>query len=165
MPSPKKVFTMSYIQFLANATQQLYDGTPWLEVTFAEHMRRTDAAQAVQRVNGSHCIWELVNHVVFWHQHVLRCMNNEQPEQDGDLPDFYLPENHGTENWEAAKRRLQHSFEQMVAAIAAFPEEKLFIPFPGTDQLSIYYLHGVTEHDAYHLGQIVLLRKYSVPGG
>jgi hypothetical protein len=152
---------MSHLQFLAQSLQNLYDGTPWIEVTFAEHLRRVDAKLAVQHIKRSNCIWQIVNHIIFWHQRVLRYMNEEPAEQDGDLPDFYLPENHGEENWEATKHRLEHAVKQLADAIRAFPEDRLYEVFPGTQYPAAHYFHGVVEHAAYHLGQIVLLSKYS----
>ena len=76
-------------------------------------------------------------------------------------PDFYLPENHGEENWQATQHRLEHSVQQMTAGIRSFPEDKLYEVFPGTEHQAVYYFHGLIEHAAYHLGQIVLLAKYS----
>lgn len=151
---------MQLTEHLAASVEALYNGKPWLDVTFREHLSRISAGEAVQGINGSNCIWQIVNHIIFWHQRVERYMHNEPPEKDGDLPDFYMPENHGEENWQATLHRLEHSFEQMAGSIRNFPEKELFDTFPGTDKQAIYYLQGVAEHDAYHLGQIVLLRKY-----
>lgn len=152
---------MSHLQYIAQSLQDLYDGNPWIEVTFTEHLRRVDAQLAAKRINGSNCIWQIANHIIFWHQRALRYMNDELPEQDGDLPDFYLPENHGEENWQATQHRLEHSVQQMTAGIRSFPEDKLYEVFPGTEHQAVYYFHGLVEHAAYHLGQIVLLAKYS----
>lgn len=152
---------MSLTEHLASSLEKLYNGDPWIDVTFQEHLSRMNAAQAVQRFGGSNNTWELVNHLIFWHQRVQRYMHNEAPEQDGDLPDFYMPENHGEENWQAAIHRLGHSFDMITAAIRNFPEKFLFDTIPGTEHAAIYYLQGLAEHDAYHLGQIVLLHKYA----
>ncbi|KAA2242529.1 DinB family protein [Chitinophaga agrisoli] len=152
---------MSHLQYLATSLENLYNGSPWIEVTFTEHLKRVSARQAVQRFGDSNCIWQIVNHLIYWHQRVLRYMNNEQPEQDGDLPDFYLPENHGEENWQATQHRMEHSVAHVVAALRSFPEDKLYELFPGTTHPAAYYFHGIVDHAAYHLGQIVLLEKYS----
>ncbi|MDR6567566.1 DinB family protein [Chitinophaga ginsengisegetis] len=149
------------LEHLAVSLENLYNGAPWIDVTFQEYLSRIDAQQAVKSFGESNNTWEIVNHVIFWHQRVQRYMHNEAPEQDGDLPDFYMPENHGEENWEATKHRLAHSFELMAATIRKFPEKELFDTFPGTEHKAIYYLQGLAEHDAYHLGQIVLLHKYA----
>jgi len=151
---------MAPTQYLATALQNIYDGNPWIDVTLTAHLKEVNSQQAIQRIKGSNCIWQIVNHIVYWHQRVMRYLNEEKPEQDGDLPDFYMPENHGEANWQATLHRLEHSYELMVTAIREFPEDKLYEVFPGTEQLSIYYLQGIIEHDAYHLGQIVLLHKY-----
>ncbi|MCW3465364.1 DinB family protein [Chitinophaga nivalis] len=152
---------MQLTEHLATSVENLYSGSPWIDVTFEEHLPRINARQAIQVIKESNCIWQIVNHIIYWHQRVQRYLYNEPPEQDGDLPDFYLPENHGEENWQATLHRLQHSFEQMAATIRKFPEDKLFETVPGTKQVAIYYLQGIAEHDAYHLGQIVLLHKYA----
>ncbi|CAL1518038.1 DinB family protein [Chitinophaga sp. MM2321] len=151
---------MLLTEHLAASVEALYNGQPWLDVTFREHLSRINALQAVQRFKESNCIWQVVNHVIFWHQRVQRYIYNEPPEKEGDLPDFYMPENHGEENWQATLHRLEHSFAQMGETIRKFPEDELFDTFPGTDKIAIYYLQGIAEHDAYHLGQIVLLHKY-----
>ncbi|PSL43799.1 DinB family protein [Chitinophaga niastensis] len=152
---------MQLTEHLATSVENLYNGDPWIDVNFQEHLSRVNAQQAVKQFQTSNSIWQVVNHVIYWHQRVQRYMHNEAPEQDGDLPDFYMPENHGEENWQSTIHRLEHSFEQMAATIRLFPEDKLFDTFPGTKQKAIYYIQGIAEHDAYHLGQIVLLHKYT----
>ena len=152
---------MSHLEYLATSLENLYNGNPWIDVVFTDHLKRIDARVATQRFSESNCIWQIVNHIIYWNQHVLRYINNEQPEQDGDLPDFYLPENHGEENWQATQHRLQHSVAQMVAAMRSFPADKLDETIPGSEYTAGTYFHGVVEHAAYHLGQIVLLEKYS----
>jgi hypothetical protein len=151
---------MNLTEHLAKSIENLYHGNPWIEVTYSEQLKRIDARQAVKRLGESNCIWQIVSHIVFWHQRAQRFIYNEPPEQDGDLPDFYLPENHGEENWQHTIHRLEHSFQQMAAAIRSFPGTELFDTFPGTEHIAIYYLQGLAEHDAYHLGQITLMGKY-----
>ncbi|RAJ79989.1 hypothetical protein CLV59_10595 [Chitinophaga dinghuensis] len=152
---------MSFTKHVANSLESLYNGEPWIGVTFKEHLIRIDADKAVKRFQDSNCIWQIVNHLIYWHQRVERYMHNEAPEQDGDLPDFYLPDNHGPDNWHGTIQRLEHSFTSIVKSVRSFPEAELFDVFPGTDNTAIYYLQGLTDHDSYHLGQIVLLHRYA----
>ncbi|WP_341839486.1 DinB family protein [Chitinophaga caseinilytica] len=152
---------MSLPVVLSEALQHIYQGQPWLDVTFMEHLRELDAAQASRRFDTSHNIWELVNHIIFWHQNVDRKLKGEKPEQEGDLPDFYFPENHGENNWQATLQRLDHSITHMAETIRNFPEEKLYSNVANTQHNAYYYIQGVLQHAAYHLGQIVLIRKYA----
>jgi hypothetical protein len=152
---------MSTLIVLSESLQHIYHGQPWLEVTVMEHLQETDAVQASKRIGNSHNIWELVNHLIWWNKNVIRKLYGEAPEQDGDLPDFYFPENHGENNWQATLSRLEHSITEMVETVRNFPEEKLFTPVPNTQHNAYYYIQGVLQHVPYHLGQIVLLRKYT----
>ncbi|RFS19516.1 DinB family protein [Chitinophaga silvatica] len=152
---------MSITEHLAKSLENLYRGEPWLGVTFTEQLSRVNAQQAIKTLDESNSIWQLVNHVIFWHQRVLRRIYNEPLEQDGDLPDFYMPENHGEENWQHTIHRLKHSFDLIATAIRNFPATEIYDTFPGTEHPAIYYLQGLAEHDAYHLGQITLLSKYA----
>jgi hypothetical protein len=63
---------MSLTEHLAASVENLYNGQPWIEVTFREHLSRIDAKQAVKTFGESNNTWEIVNHVIYWHQRVLR---------------------------------------------------------------------------------------------
>lgn len=151
----------SHVIVLAEALEHLYSGQPWLDVTLVEHLQDLSAEQALKRFNGSNNIWQLVNHLIFWHQNVERKLRDEQPDQEGDLPDFYLPENTSDENWHNTLKRLEHSFHTMAETVRNYPEEKLYGQVNNTQHSSYYYIQGVVEHAAYHMGQIVLLHKYA----
>lgn len=153
---------MSVPIVLSESLQHIYHGKPWLDVTLLDHLQDVNAQQAAQRVNQSHNIWELVNHLIYWHQNVIRKLHGQAADQEGDLPDFYMPENHGENNWQATLQRLEHSIMQMVETIRNFPEEKLYVYVPESQHTAYYYINGVLQHVAYHLGQIVLLRKHVI---
>lgn len=146
---------------LSEALQHIYHGQPWLDVTLLEHLQETNAEQATRRCGNSHNIWELVNHLVYWNQNVTRKLKGEIPEQEGDLPDFYMPENHGENNWQATLQRLDASITQVVDTIRNYPEEKMYTVLPETQHNAYFYIQGVLQHVSYHLGQIVLLRLHA----
>ncbi|RAJ06821.1 DinB family protein [Chitinophaga skermanii] len=152
---------MNNLLLMAESLQHLYNGQPWLDVTVMEHLSGMDEHQALRRLGDSHNTWELVNHLIFWHQNVIRKLSGEPTMQDGDLPDFYVPENTHEENWQATLHRLHHSFEMMVNTIQGYPPHKLYDVITGTQHTAYYYIQGVVSHTAYHLGQIVLLHKYA----
>jgi hypothetical protein len=59
---------------------------------------------------------------------------------------------------------LQHTHEELIAAVEAFPEEAMWEQVPGKTGAHYnfsYMLHGVAQHEAYHGGQIALLKKCS----
>jgi len=159
-PNQKRML-MTHQALMAETLQHMYNGEPWLDVTLMEHLSEMDASHATRRLNGSNNTWELLNHLIYWHQNVTRKLSGVKTEQEGDLPDFYLPENCNDENWDATLHRFHHSLEQMMNTIRNYPGQKLFDVVPGTQHTAYFYMQGILSHVAYHLGQIVLLRKYA----
>jgi hypothetical protein len=57
---------------------------------------------------------------------------------------------------------LKHTHEELVKAVAAFPDARLQEQVPGKTQsyYNFYYMFsGIVQHELYHAGQIALLKK------
>ncbi|MCZ6836187.1 MAG: DinB family protein [Planctomycetota bacterium] len=96
-----------------------------------------------------HSIWMLVNHIAFWREYTVRLMGGEQRDEDlinrcnwMDIP----PEDVTEEGWQAALTNIQ---TQQKAVHEAMQKAQ------GKD---LNTLKNFIEHDAYHMGQIMLLR-------
>jgi hypothetical protein len=64
------------------------------------------------------------------------------------------------ENWVAAINGLREANAQVRRAVNAFPEDRLDDPPVEDPRYSAYtQFIGLTQHDAYHAGQIVLLKR------
>ena len=61
------------------------------------------------------------------------------------------------EAWGKTLERFNNSFEKLHQAILAFPEDKLETTLTSGNYLST--IIGLMEHDTYHLGQIILLKR------
>jgi uncharacterized damage-inducible protein DinB len=82
---------------------------------------------------------------------------------EGDWPDVGKPT---AERWQAALTRLQSAHDELIAAVKALPESRLYEATNDTRSAPLgtgvsYYvlLHGIVQHDVYHAGQIALLKK------
>ena len=121
------------------------------------------AAQAAARPFGSaHSIWEIVTHLAYWVRIVGRRLTESEPvlpsEGSEDWPGIGEP----TEDaWRQAVSRLQDAHEELCRQLASLPESKLAERVPGKGYDAYVMLHGLAQHDAYHAGQIVLLKKSS----
>lgn len=62
-------------------------------------------------------------------------------------------------DWASALNALQQSQEELVKAVSLFPEEKLSETVPTRNYDFYTLLHGIIQHDIYHTGQIVMLKK------
>lgn len=151
---------------IVDELRRAYDGDPWHGPATRALLEGVTAEQAAARpIPGAHTIAELVAHMTAWTREVARRLRDgvaREPE-DGDWPpvDALTPE-----GWAAALDRLGAARRELLDALEAFPPERLDervgderTPEMGTGVSYAVHLHGVAQHDAYHSGQIALLRK------
>lgn len=143
-----------------------HDGDPWHGPATLVLLDGVTAEQAAARpIPGAHTIWELVLHMAAWTREVARRLRDGQAREpeDGDWPP--VTDTSGRA-WAAALERLRASREELHAALAAFPAEHVDeivgderSPALGSGVSFAVHLHGLAQHDAYHSGQVALLRK------
>jgi uncharacterized damage-inducible protein DinB len=141
-------------------------GDPWHGCAIKEILTGVDArAAAGKPLAGAHSIWEIVLHITAWTREVARRIKGAAPQQpiEGDWPAVAVT---SPEAWETARLELHKAHELLVAALRDFPESRLDecvgevrnAPL-GTGVSYYQTLHGLVQHDAYHAGQIALLKK------
>jgi len=137
----------------------LYQGTPWLDVTIMDTLKNITPELAARKIKpGWNSIWEVVNHVISWRMAILERIEGREvksPEHN-----FFVPvSNQSTEAWGNTLNRLQDSQDKWITYLRNFPEKEFDI-VPDKKPFSKYELiHGILQHDAYHLGQIRILAK------
>jgi uncharacterized damage-inducible protein DinB len=143
-----------------------HNGDPWHGSPLTAILEGIQAERAAARpIADAHSIWELVLHMTSWKNETARrlrgavaCMPIE-----GDWPDVGAPT---AERWQAAIDTLQAAHEDLIAAVKALPDARLYEPTNdtrsgplGTGVSHYVLLHGIAQHDVYHAGQIALLKK------
>ncbi len=102
--------------------------------------------------------WEIALHLVFWHDAVRRRIG-------GETVDYRFEEGWPTPgeptgaNWHAALEGLDEAHRALVDAVRALTPDKLDQVVAGGSFTVYFMLHGVPQHDLYHGGQVMLLRK------
>jgi uncharacterized damage-inducible protein DinB len=151
---------------LIDQFKRAHDGDPWHGLPIKEILKGVTAEQAARRPpNGAHSIWELVLHATGWRNEVARRATGA-PAQDpeaGDWPDVGEPT---PERWQAALAALDASHVRLVDVVRGMTDAKLLQPTNdlrnrelGTGVSYYELLHGIVQHDAYHAGQIAILKK------
>lgn len=109
---------------------------------------------------GSHSILQLVLHIAYWEEVVLRRFNGEIVNAPLNSPDDW-PTNRklNDSDWQAVLTRLQASHMALRQAIEECPNEKLSQKVPQRSHDYYTLLHGIIHHCVYHGGQIALLKK------
>lgn len=142
---------------IADELRRAQEGEAWHGPSAREVLTGLTAEQAAARpIPGAHSIWELVLHLTAWRGEALRRIQGAAPgaPPEGDWPPV---RDTGDAAWAAALRALGEANRALVAAVQRLPDSRLDDPI---GRASAYVLlHGVAQHDAYHLGQVSLLKK------
>ena len=136
----------------------LQHGDCWIGVNYKEVLHGVDAQKAMLSISGNtNTIWQLVSHIIYWRSAVA----NRLTGTDNPPPflDFLLPEIPNDENWKQTLHDLEASYHVLRNAIQHFNPENLDKPSPKKDQTYYELIMGCLQHDAYHLGQMALLKK------
>lgn len=108
-----------------------------------------------------HTPWRLLEHMRICQWDILEFSRNPG-HVSPEFPDGYWPEGDappGAEAWDRSVRAFQDDLQAMVDLVAA-PETDLYVPIPhGDGQTILREALLVADHNAYHLGQLVVLRR------
>lgn len=149
---------MAEIKRIAKLFADLQHGDCWIGVNFKDELYDADAALAVKTLTShSNSIWQLVFHIIYWRTVVVNRLNGSLI-----LPpftDFALPDELNEENWKQALVDFESAYHLLRNTILQFKTEDLDKASPKPGQTYYQLIMGCLQHDAYHLGQIVLLKK------
>lgn len=137
--------------------RQLHDGGAWHGPSMAEALEGLSAADAARRpIGAAHCIWEIVHHVRVTDDQVRAHLTGRSA---GDEAVWASPTDTREPAWRAALDRLRASQLALREAVSRLPAARLHEDIGGDGHSIWYELLGVLHHEAYHTGQISLLRK------
>jgi hypothetical protein len=135
------------------------EGESWQGASIREILEGVTAREAATHpVLGGHSIWELVYHVTAWvraaHLRVLGKVSELEGEAD------WPPVCDTSENaWMAAFDDLRRSQSELIATLRTLGDVGLNASVPNRDYDRAHLLHGLTQHHAYHAGQMSLLKR------
>lgn len=132
----------------------------WHGSALAELLGDVTAAQAAQRViPGAHTIWELVLHVTSWTEIVRERLVGSAKGEPTPEEDWPPVRDTSAEAWRTAVERLKEAHRELAADVSKLGDSDLIGRVPGKDHTVLTMMHGIVEHDAYHGGQIAILKK------
>jgi uncharacterized damage-inducible protein DinB len=151
---------MSRGQRVAEAIERSVSGPMWHGPALADLIGDVSAEQAAARpVAGAHSIWELVLHMTAWTEIVRERLvgsAKSEPTAEEDWPPVVDPSAAG---WRAAVERMKDAHRELAADVAQLDDSRLIGRVPGKEHSVLAMIHGVVEHDAYHGGQIAILKR------
>lgn len=119
----------------------------------------TAESAAARPVAGAHSIWELVLHMSAWteiaHERLAGSAKGE-PTPEEDWPPVT---DTSADAWRTAVERLKEAHRELAAETSRLDDSMLVGRVPGKDHSVLTMMHGIVEHDAYHGGQIAILKR------
>ncbi len=136
--------------------EKTFDKHPWYGPSVMDILSEVTKTEASRRVGQSHSIIELVLHMTSWRTFAIQRLRGDNDFEVSDDSNFPEPT-----SWDEALKKLKQSQAALVAAAREFSESKLGDLVPSSSHKYTYYtlLHGIIQHDIYHIGQVQLIRK------
>jgi len=139
--------------------QKLYEGEPWIDVNIKSTLSRISAAQASARVlEKCNTIWEIVNHLIDWRNAVKERIHGntiKTPENNY----FKIIADTSRKSWTETLKKFDASQKDWIEFLSNINENDFGKIYKPSQMTNYELIHGIIQHDAYHLGQIVLLSK------
>jgi hypothetical protein len=140
---------MSNRDLLLGILDDSYERKAWHGTNLRGSLRGVTAEAARWRpAPGRHNIWELAVHCAYWKYTVRRRLTGEKRGSFARKGSNWVPPG---ESWEADLRMLRDEHRALRAAIAHSTARQL-------EKLE-RLIYGVAAHDAYHTGQIQLIKR------
>src|SRR5687767_5448784 len=151
---------MSRGQRVAEAIERSVSGPMWHGPSLMDLVGDVTADHAAARpVDGAHSIWELVLHITAWTEIVRERLVGSPKGDPTPEEDWPKTSDRSPEAWRATVERLKAAHRELAADIAKLDDSDLIGRVPGKDHSVLVMVHGIIEHDAYHAGQIAILKK------
>ncbi len=138
------------------------DGMDWFAPVSRALAGLTPAQAAWLPASGVNTIWQIVNHLTFWTRFVARRLAGEAPTGT----EIHNDETFGgpgdpldADRWARALRELHDAYGELEAVLAGQADANLERQLTSRRTRAASLVGGSVMHDAYHIGQIVLLRK------
>jgi uncharacterized damage-inducible protein DinB len=148
------------LQRIEAQLRRSFEGEAWHGPSVLEALEGVSAEAAGEHpIAGAHSIWELVLHLGGTYRLVLRRLEGDdrQLTPDEDWPPVPAPTPAG---WQETIAELRALNERLRRAVLAFDTDRLDLPVVATPTYTAYtQFIGITQHDLYHAGQIVLLKR------
>ncbi|HEY0672306.1 MAG TPA: DinB family protein [Longimicrobiales bacterium] len=140
---------------LLDTLRRSFDGDAWHGPAVRDVLDGVSAEDARRPPPGdAHSIWELTLHIAAWANEVARRLQGNAPSEpeEGDWP---APGN----DWSDAVQRVFDARDRVLENCAQLSEAELDRHVGSSGVTYAATIEGLAQHNVYHAGQIMLLRR------
>jgi uncharacterized damage-inducible protein DinB len=158
---------MNWLKHFAQELTKGHEAEPWHGPSTKSLLDGINAAEAASHIIPQfHSIWEIVLHMDAWQREVLRRLDASFIPEIPEEGDWRRAVEVTEEAWKQAILDLDSSLHELVSALnnmAKTADENKALESRGTASgpniTLAATLSGLVQHNAYHSGQIAVLRK------
>lgn len=135
-----------------------YDGVPWIDITIIGTLKSLTAKQAAAKIGGLNSIWQIVNHMIAWRNALIgRVM--DKPVKHPRNNYIYQIKDTSSKAWKDTIKEFEKSQKSIITFLNR-SNDPLLEKISPTSGYSYYELVlAILQHDTYHIGQIVVIKK------
>jgi uncharacterized damage-inducible protein DinB len=139
--------------------QNTYNGAAWHGASVMAVINKISATQAFHKSKHIHRICELVQHMITWRVFAFKRLEGDHKYEVYPNEDWKDFSNTNSAIWENVKKELEESQQNLLNSLSQQTDDLLTEKVEGKTYDYYTLIHGVIQHDLYHLGQIALLSK------
>jgi len=144
---------------IADQLHRALHAKAWHGPALLEILTDVDAPTAAAHpIKNAHSIWEIVNHVHAWTGAIRRRIRLEVVELENEA-DWPPVADKSFAAWKRTIESLTKEHDTLEREVAVLTDEQLAANIPNRNHNVWATLHGAVQHDLYHAGQIVILKK------
>ncbi len=153
---------MNEIKHTAVALKMVTEGPGWHGPSVQETLKDVTAAEALMRPpTGGACIWEIALHMRTWEREALKGLDGGTIRLALDREEDWPPiEDRSEGAWDVLKSELAQSHRELRERIKGMQPSGFDDTVAGRDYPLYAMIHGIIAHEAYHGGQIGLIKSW-----
>lgn len=139
-----------------------FSGRGWQGPTLLGSLRGVSATEAATPpARGRRSIWEHTLHAAYWKVAILRALDPQSehtlPRSPSNWPRIPSPASEAA--WRADRRLLASTHKQLLELATSIDPALLHTKHRGRKWTPWQYFCGIAAHDAYHCGQVQLIKR------
>ena len=152
---------MTPAESFADQIEKSITGPAWYGLSLVEAIKDVNAEQALVRLDdSSHSIWQQIWHLNNWIAVFHNRLNGKEMAWLPEEEDWPSTKDLNEKEWKNTRDTVVASHKRFVEQARKLSDSQLNQQVPGKDYSFAYMLQGIAQHVAYHVGQIVLVKKH-----
>ena len=149
------------VLLIAEQIKDAYEGNPWYGRNMKQLLSEIGETIAFEKPAGQHSILELLWHMIAWKEFIISRLrtDNDKPLHYFEERDWMQLDHSDKKLWKEGLKKFHELHTELVDIIWQQKDELLAQKVSERNYDFRKLLHGIVEHDIYHIGQVAYIVK------